>query len=173
MKSNILIGSHGVGKTSLINEIQKKVSIYTSDGFSRPIHQNSIGLDKIQQHILINELTAWRWVEDRNKNCVYSRSIIDSIIYTKVLYPNMKIEMEKWKDLFIKYKDCYNFFYIPIEFELERDGVRFESVQLQKDIDKEMYSFIAKFQLPFTTLSGSIDRRVDRFIETYKNKNNE
>lgn len=159
MKTNILIGSHGVGKTTLLREVKKKFPhIYTSDGFSRPVKSTSIDLTEQNKQILINELTYWRWKEDKGKSCFFTRSIIDTIIYTKTLYPNLSLN--GYLESFNQYKDDYRFFYIPIEFELEEDGFRSGDKDFQIEIDNSIKLFLEENNVPYFTLSGSIEQRL-------------
>jgi predicted ATPase len=145
---NVLIGTHGVGKTTLLNFLQKEFpSIYTSDGFSRPIkkvynpeNQKQLYNPLVEQDIL-NELTKWRWEQDHNKaNCFFGRSIIDAIVYTHYYYNSADKELFT---SFLKHKDEVTFFYISIENDIEDDGVRFTNDNDRVQIDNMFRNFIS------------------------------
>jgi predicted ATPase len=158
---NILIGAHGVGKTTLLNELNRaRPEIYTSDGFSRPVKEFGV-LDNRYQQILINKLTLWRWREDYlKKNCLYGRSIIDSIAYSKALFDlNLTKEIYYLSETL---KDIENFFYIPIEFAITDDKVRPLDIQFQKDIDNALLQIIEEFNIKAITLSGSVEERFNQ-----------
>ncbi len=166
---DILIGSHGSGKSTLLKEINKvRPDIYTSDGFSRPIQESSkvLGLDRLKQQCLLNELTYWRWKEDINKqNCLFGRSIIDSIVYSQALFAS-SIDVNKYFELLTEtYSKVNCFFYIPLEFALESDGVRFDDEKLQKDIDDRMKAIITNIQLPIIEVKGSVEERVKTILK--------
>lgn len=164
MKTNILIGSHGVGKTTLIQEVKETLPhLYVSDGFSRPINKTNTNISKEDKQILINELTCWRWIEDRGKNCLFTRSIIDIIVYTNTLYPHLNID--KYIDLFNQYRDNYRFFYIPIEFDLIGDDMRSDDLRFQTSIDISIREFLNKYNVHYTTLSGSVTERLSVLIK--------
>lgn len=161
----ILLGSHGTGKTSLLAELKRfRPDLYITDGFSRPIHnalsliQENISLKSEQ--ILINELSCWSWRNNLN-NRVYvsSRSVIDCHIYSNVF---------GWSDLSDKMLQFYQqhtptiikYFFIPIEFPIEDDGVRFMNTELQIRVDVLLREFIQQNNLPITTLSGTLSERL-------------
>lgn len=154
--ANVLVGTHGVGKTTILNELRKYLPyIYVSDGFSRPVH--SVSFDKEHQQTIINVLTKWRWENDYDKICMFSRSVIDAFVYTKVL---KGYEDSELIGSYLRYKDRYRFFYIPIEIPLEKDGIRYEDEQLRKEIDQELLNFLHKYDVKYTTLSGTIEERI-------------
>jgi predicted ATPase len=161
----ILLGSHGTGKTSLLSELKRlRPDLYTTDGFSRPIHsalsQIPENISPRSEQILINELSQWNWKNNlNNKMYVSSRSIIDCCVYSKVL---------GWRDLGDEvlqfYKDNIpvnvKYFYIPIEFPIEDDGVRFMDKNFQIQIDVYLREFIRLNNLSTITLSGTLSERL-------------
>jgi predicted ATPase len=165
---NILIGAHGAGKTTLLNEVNKfRQDVYTSDGFSRPVKEikKHLLLDSLSEQIMINKLTLWRWNQDIHKtNCLFTRSLVDAIIYTEEMFPLLSIvDME---DVFEEtYRSLNKIFYIPIEFELEGDGVRFEDKDFQKSVDRSFQSFIEDYQLPVIEIRGSIEQRLRTILK--------
>lgn len=161
----ILLGSHGTGKTSLLAELKRlRPDLYITDGFSRPIHD---ALSNISEHlspkseqILINELSCWSWRNNLdNRVYVSSRSVIDCYVYSSVF---------EWSDLSTKMLQFYHqytptsvkYFYIPIEFPIEDDGVRFMNTELQIRVDILLREFIQQNNLPITTLSGTLSERL-------------
>lgn len=164
---NILVGSHGTGKTTLLKEINRtRPEIYTSDGFSRVVQKFDMFNNAVQQD-LMNALTTWRWREDLlKKNCFFARSIIDSIVYTKVLYNttsgNDEFLLQETMEL------VENYFYLPIEFDLKGDDSRPSSVDFQKQIDSELLLLLDTYAIPFITLSGTVQQRletINRYIK--------
>lgn len=57
-------------------------------------------------------------------------------------------------------------FYVPIEFPLERDAIRYEGVEFQKQIDDIIVDGLHHFGQPYITLSGSLEERMDTIKKT-------
>jgi nicotinamide riboside kinase len=51
-------------------------------------------------------------------------------------------------------------FYIPIEFPLEKDGVRFEDDEYQKIIDLQIIKYLKRYKIPYITLTGTLEERL-------------
>lgn len=162
---NILIGSHGVGKTSLLKELKILLpQLYVTDGVSRPVKlwfKERGGSDLFLEQSLINALTEWNWIQNLN-DPIYTctRSIIDSIIYSKCLGFNQL--SQRSLDVFLKHiPQNINYFYLPIEFKLDDDGVRFSDLDFQQQVDREICQFITQYKLPVIKLTGDLKERVN------------
>jgi hypothetical protein len=161
----ILIGSHGVGKTTLLQAVSEKYpEYYVTDGFSRPVYKIAKQLDFSEQEkqVVINELSTWAYQNYlTHKNVISTRSIIDCIIYTQILNPNIKVQ--DMINLFQETKDqVEKFFYIPIEFSYVYDPERLNE-DLQKKIDTLFREFIVNY-IPkdkLVILKGTIEERLD------------
>lgn len=160
----ILLGSHGVGKSTLLRKVQEKYpDYYVTDGFSRPVFKISRMLDFSEQEkqVVINELSAWAYQNYLNhKNVISTRSIIDCIIYTQILHPKMYVA--EMLDLFEATKNQVEyFFYIPIEFSFIYDPERLNE-DLQKKIDVLFQEFIQAY-IPadkLITITGTVEERL-------------
>ena len=161
----ILIGSHGVGKTTLLQAVSEKYpEYYVTDGFSRPVYKIAKQLDFSEQEkqVVINELSTWAYQNYlTHKNVISTRSIIDCIIYTQILNPNIKVQ--EMIDLFQETKNqVEKFFYIPIEFSYVYDPERLNE-DLQKKIDTLFREYIVNY-IPkdkLVILKGTIEERLD------------
>lgn len=162
-----LIGSHGTGKSTLLKALKTTLpQFYITDGVSRPVQEvgTLCGLNRKSKQAVMNHITEWIWNNSIDQsNYISTRSIIDAIVYS---------EAQGWFDLADKAREIFEasdyhkvkYAYIPIEFELEDDGVRFTDVEFQKDIDQRMLKFIEQYNLDITELRGSVDNRVQDFI---------
>ena len=165
----ILIGSHGTGKTTLLKEVATKFpDYYVTDGFSRPLSKISkqLELSGYEKQYAINELSAWAYQNYlTHKNVISTRSIVDCIIYSEILAPNLLIQ--DLIDLFEETKNQVEyFFYIPVEFDYvvddERPGGSWQ--ELQHKIDLVIQNFI-KEHLPaekIVTLTGTVEQRLEQ-----------
>lgn len=159
----ILLGAHGTGKSTLLKAIgDLRPDYYTTDGFSRPIKtvRDQIGLNPVGEQILINELTRWAYENYIPRaNVLAGRSLIDAIVMSNLLYP--EINTGHLEATFLLQKDKIDaIFYIPIEFGLEDDGVRMTEKAFQEDVNEAMLTFCSKHNIPIIRLSGSVEERI-------------
>lgn len=162
----ILIGSHGTGKTTLLKEVATRFpDYYVTDGFSRPVLKigRMLELSNNEKQYAINELSAWAYENYLNhKNVISTRSLVDCIIYSQILTPD--VDIENIVSLFEKTKDQVEyFFYIPIEFDFVDDPDRL-SHELQVKIDGIIQKFIAD-HIPaekVVTLTGTVEERLNQ-----------
>jgi len=166
----ILLGAHGTGKTTLLSELRNnRPDLYVTDGFSRPIKSAFLkmhsGVSEKDKQIMINELTCWNWKNNLDSEIyVSSRSVIDCYVYCRAF---------KWFDLSEEMLAFYKqnlpssatYLYLPIEFPLQDDGMRYRGVEFQKEIDNILTDFITIESLSPITLSGSLYQRVDKLLK--------
>lgn len=162
----ILVGSHGVGKSTLLKEVQRTYpDYYITDGFSRPVYKISRMLDfsEHEKQITINELSIWAYQNYlTHQNVLSTRSIIDCIIYTRILHPS--IDVNPMIELFEETKhQVDNFFYIPIEFGFVYDPDRLNE-ELQKKVDGLFVDFIKEYipEEKLVTITGTIEERLSQ-----------
>ena len=162
----ILLGSHGVGKSTLLKEVSlKHPHYYVTDGFSRPVIKigKMLELSNEEKQYTINELSAWAYQNYlTHKNVISTRSIVDCIIYSEILAPNLDIQ--NLVTLFESTKqEVEYFFYIPIEFDYVADPDRL-SPELQIKIDEVIREFMIK-HIPrekVVILRGTVEERLER-----------
>lgn len=162
----ILLGSHGTGKTTLLKEVSTKFpEYYVTDGFSRPVIKISkqLELSNYEKQYVINELSAWAYQNYlSHKNVISTRSIVDCIIYSQILAPNLLIQ-----DLITLFEETKNqveyFFYIPVEFDFVSDPDRL-SQELQLKIDEVIREFMVKYipKEKVVILKGTVEERLDK-----------
>lgn len=162
----ILLGSHGTGKTTLLKEVSTNFpEYYVTDGFSRPIIKigKMLELTNNEKQYAINELSAWAYQNYlTHKNVISTRSIVDCIIYSQILAPDLDIE--NLVTLFKETKDqVERFFYIPVEFDFVDDPDRL-SHELQLKIDGVIKEFIIN-HIPkekVIILTGTVEERLNK-----------
>lgn len=171
----ILVGSHGTGKTTLLEAYKNKWGLNIRDGISRPVHKitNKFKLSGYVEQSLINELTFFYWKYNKDIPDVgMTRSVVDCVVYSKVLgYEDLYEEcIKRFETLDLS---DVTFCYIPIEFPLEDDGVRYTDPELQRKIDDEIKNELIKLNIPYHTITGTIEQRVEQLkqiIDKYEKK---
>lgn len=180
---NYLLGAHGTGKSTLLKEIERICPDYiVMEGLSRPLEKglrkSSFDFDQKKKQIIHNEVElALNNFSHKVRGGIATRSLIDQIIYSKVVDPTVSTT-----DLEIAFrKQCKyieKVFIISIEFPLQEDKVRtgmwFDPV-IQQDIQSKMVQFLYKHvQLglldgkQIVTLSGSVQERMEILKEHLK-----
>ncbi len=166
---NYLVGTHGTGKSTLLENLRKEMpNLFTTDGFSRPIKtvKNKFNFSTDLEQALINELTKWSWLNNKdNPNFISTRSIIDAIVYSEVF----NFECSELRQCFEEnYSKEQKYFYIPIEFKIVDDGIRFQDSLLQQEIDKKILVFLNEYNIPYTLIKGSVKKRTVDMIKYLK-----
>lgn len=162
----ILLGSHGTGKTTLLKEVSTKFpEYYVTDGFSRPIIKigKMLELSNNEKQYAINELSAWAYQNYlTHRNVISTRSIVDCIIYSQILAP--ELDIQNLITLFEETKDqVERFFYIPVEFDFVDDPDRL-SHELQLKIDGVIKEFMVN-HIPkekVVILTGTVEERLNK-----------
>lgn len=165
----ILLGAHGTGKSTLLKEVSKLYpSYYVTDGFSRPVSKiaNKLDFSDTEKQYTINELSAWAYENYlSHTNVISTRSVVDCIIYSQILVPDLDIE--NLVQLFEETKDKVEyFFYIPVEFDYVVDESRPAGPwqELQSKIDLIIKDFIED-NIPaekIITLTGTVEERLNQ-----------
>lgn len=179
----VFIGSHGTGKTTLVNAVKETVE---KQG------RNSAVVSEVPRVVCELADDAHFFRRDRNSlakqfallvgqpifehlNCSESdfvfcdRSLLDHWAYTKQAFAD-ELEQEGLipvvEHFIIEHFRSYDFvFYVPIEFPPEDDGVREDSLKFQKEIDVQIKELLGKFDVNYETVSGNVEERVQSVVD--------
>lgn len=170
-------GTHGVGKTTLINTVNDKnilQNYHFSSGNTRWIQSlgfkiNEDGDDTTQKFIAMKML----YDISIHDNLVTDRTTIDCYVYTKYLYDKGKITLktiEEMKILLNRTINRYDYiFYIRPEFEMEDDGIRSINQEFKDSIHHIFEKTLDEYSIPFILLTGSKEKRLNTFVSTISN----
>ncbi len=172
-----LTGSHGVGKTSVISELDDWLSnkgikcIYNSSN-ARKIKKtgmsiNDDGDDYVQLIVASSHISHFS-----ENNWFADRSILDCYAYGQYLFKQGKITKDcnyAVSYLLDSFLDYYTkIFYIPIEFKMVNDGVRKEDETFQKEIDDIIHQKLITSGVDYEIITGTIENRCQQIQETIK-----
>lgn len=167
MSKIAIIGSHGVGKTTLIQRLK---TLYPRHSF----------VDEVARDLQLKFGKSTRDMNDEEKSefqllamqtqidqeLKYSDYISD---HCAISYLPYSIGLEIYDQLRDKIRQHYlpilqqlQIIYIPIEFELENDGLRFVDGQYQKFIDNKLIDILGEYNLKYTKVTGTIDQRLEQ-----------
>ena len=176
----VFIGAHGTGKTTLANKLSELLNIPVVESVAREFFRNwsimeSSGLindtpntrkSEVMQNILCSQ-SHWdfmRWV-NVGYPIIMTRCPLDTIAYgfaddyvrDSVMSDNLNIL--KNDPEFRKAIEKSLFVYIPIEFDIENDGVRPTDKKYQKEVDGYMRTLMSCFDIAPLVVTGSVEER--------------
>ena len=169
-----LIGTHGTGKTTLMNKVLQEYRIFDgmSDAFS---DAGAMFKDKLLEILDKNNLQLYFYARHLyrvsiNKYFISDRSVLDALCYAK--YENRKGSLSDKMMNFLEekslelLKEYDHLFWLRPEFELVGEDKRPVDKEYQMAIDSIFQEYIEKYNISVIRLTGSVE---DRFtvIEKY------
>jgi len=163
MMKTAIVGSHSTWKSTLLDAIEtttpklKEVAREVIQVFWKSpqemTHQERVAFQSnVYSNQVLYEKELWEFISDR--------SIYDNLAYAyhtdKELYKALSAHAKnnhKWYD---------NVIYIPIEFWLENDWVRFTWDEFQKQVDDTIKMILKEFWVDYKTITWSVDERVQQ-----------
>lgn len=165
MKS-VIIGAHGVWKTTLLQaiEYENKITEIARD-LIESIGVAPQNMTKPQQiQFQKNIYREQRKAERELDSFISDRSVYDNLAYAQVLCEDLSQQI---LESILNTHDWYdNVFYVPIEFELKSDWVRFEEQDFQKTIDETILHIVKLLNIPIIEVKWSLAQRKE-IIESY------
>lgn len=170
----VVIGSHGTGKTTLLNEMMDHANTFgVSSPFIDHVFKSGLTRQLKADGFAVNEdagdstQIAAMNMHFKNKvygNMISDRSAIDCFCYTTHLYKQGKLSAECW-DLqyaqMISLISTYDYiFYIKPEFAVIQDDVRPACTDFQAAIADEFEFIIDALSIPVIPLSGTVEQRL-------------
>lgn len=173
-------GTHGTGKSTLLHEIIPLLKV--SEGYSdEVVHQYPLGFISLEFNYKVFDGIGRRiytekkhWSERRKQyyfnwwyawnhyvqsNFIGSRSIFDTFGYSRL---GMGMEFHRRLiDWSCRHIDYDFLFYIPIEFDLERDGIRPDDESFREMHDRETRVLLDYYHVPYHKIHGTIQQRLD------------
>lgn len=170
-----LIGSHGTGKTSVVNRLAEITKIPVIEELARNYDMNTLDMNEykfFQKQLLLEQIKAEMALKLSNGSFISDRSTVDNMAYFLLKFESVlpHEEITRYVDIAIKNALLYDYlFYIPIEIPLDSsDDFRFKSESFQREVDDKILHIIKLFELPVITVSGSLEERVSTILEVIK-----
>lgn len=168
MSKFIFNGAQGTGKSTILKELESKgyevVTEVVRNLSKKGVKINKDGDEKGQKKIFNEYLNIF----NSKDNYVSDRGLIDVVAYTVYLVRHGKIS-EKFADKQLKELHKFTqsnpdvvYFYFPVEFDIEDDGVRDLDKDFQKEINEIILTLYASLGIRFVTLSGTVEERLDK-----------
>lgn len=166
-----LTGAHGVGKTTINNELVVKLKLNQLDSITnkfaktKSIFKDPELLLEFQTKFTIYCLN--HYIND--DNFISSRYLADMYAYCKYEYDKGLKEYKIFMDLLLqsaKYiKD--HIIYIPIMFDIEGTNIRSSNKDFQKEIDNNIKEFLNLVNIEYYTIK-TLDNRANEIMNYIK-----
>jgi GTPase SAR1 family protein len=162
------IGSHGVGKTTLLIEfvgklIRENIDFYTITDTARKCPHRINKESNFQSQLWIfREQTRQEHNFNNGKVLLSDRTVLDIIAYSQYAMNNNMMSRDEFEILKTLVKDWseinpYLFVYVPIPegLEIEDDGVRDTDKEYQMTIDTYIKKILDDLKLNYITLENN------------------
>ena len=167
-------GAPGVGKTSVVDEVAKQVSskhsVELSKDVARSLARQGV---RINTESGIDDYLAFLTVRFRDMSqlhadvVIYDRTLLDILVFMELNEDDQGWLKQLTEELLRWQMDRLSlYFYIPMEFEIEHDGVRIADPIINHQIDQIIVRLLREHRPDFITLRGSISERVNTIFES-------
>lgn len=175
VKRIILTGAQGTGKTTLMNELSKD-GTRTISHIRKTAAENGLDVlnateagQKIYFKTLKKELSSKRsYISDRGLSCVAAYTF-DKAVTGDI---PKKVADKQYMDLVKFHNENPDILlvYVPVEFELEDDGQRPADKEMQTKIDFFIKNILETSNVPFITVNGTVEDRVNQIEAALVNR---
>lgn len=177
-------GSHGTGKSTIVNKIGLKgLNVY--DSFSKKFLSNKDQQKGDHKDFYSFQLRIFSHCANiyiNEDNFISSRSFIDTLAYTNLsrtskldisilkMTQNIQNMCNEYINLLKNESDIF-YFYTPIEFDLTDDNNELrlnDNINFQQQVDADIRHYLNINRIPYTTLSGTVEERMEKVKEVIK-----
>jgi nicotinamide riboside kinase len=167
-----IVGSFSTGKTTLAEAVAEPLGLPLLPEVAREIVALGFKLDKdatpeTETLIFLRQFRN----ELEHADFVGDRSLMDVMAYAGWVLDNQphRKEFALWEECLriaeYQLRSQYtHVFYLPIEFPIVPDGLRPLDPDFQADIDKRMLAILDRHAVHHTTLTGSVEERIERLL---------
>jgi GTPase SAR1 family protein len=183
-----LLGSHGVGKSTLVREFIKKHPEYTTpkQEESRIVVSKGLGINfetTLESQKEFQYATLQMMSDIQNiSNVITPRNLIDLCAYNLYFFRRPKYGLtqefvDNCRDIMLRYSIGYMkawdlFAYIPIEFPITEENKyrvgQKDSPEYQVEVDTYIQALLMNYNIPYITITGTVEERITKIEEYIK-----
>lgn len=170
-KRIVLTGAQGTGKTTLMNALAtdgtKTLSIAREQAIAEGWNAETGSSEEYQKKLFATLLKALsskkNYISDRGLSCVAAYTF-DGAIKGKIKKKTADAQYGKIQKFHEENPDVL-LVYLPIEFEIENDGMRNTNKEEQEKIDFIIKNLLDTSGVKYITVTGSVEERVKQIEE--------
>ena len=161
-----IIGSHGVGKTTLSVKLAAHFGFARIPDIVREAHEKKFVINEetppesqfwiLSKQIELERNTPESWIADK--------TLFDNIIYGNVALKDQKVK-DVISDIVIKEARYDAMLYLPIEFAIADDGLRSLNSEFQAQIDRSYVEFLNQNNFSYYTVRGTVEERFQQALQ--------
>lgn len=167
-----IAGSHGVGKTTLACSLAnhyKDLKVTLNTQIARSLIRKGYPLGKeATSESYVQYIIAQLSAEQESLNCdlfISDRTLLDPLSYAVVnsktvdsVVPQSIIEMMK-RIWLLELQQYSLYLFVPIEFSMQRDGIRPEGNEYRALVEKQMVQLLEEYHVRYIRVSGTPEER--------------
>ena len=185
----IMIGAHGTGKSTLANELGKLTGVTVVESIAREMRNvfdrmeiPTGAVNDTHKQDALCHLALWDFLRWKDEDVIMTRCPLDTLAYTMATFAAH--DWSKSPDIGRKYLSIIEkytgkmtgdaevlemfenslFVYLPIEFDIENDGVRPVDKKYQELVDISLRQLMSAFGIKPLVVSGTVQERVEQFV---------
>lgn len=173
-----ITGTHGTGKTTLLNYLKNDNSLNNlfdfTEEITRTMSKKGIKINEDGDDASQIALALAHWdIYQNHKNLIMDRCLLDVLCYTKYLYEHHKCNRYTLNFVKILFSQVHYdvIFYIEPEFELENDGVRSTDRSFRDEVQRYFNYYIKELNINVVYLKGTVEERLNIISNELKNHN--
>jgi nicotinamide riboside kinase len=166
-----ITGSQGVGKTTLAQQINKEFPEFqVLPEAARLAVEAGYSLDldatmELEMWLILKQIE----LEKATGDWVADRCFIDLVAYISYLFRHQDALIEVAQRIIGDRLKGYDLvLYLPVEFEIKADGVRFVDKKFQSDVDKIVEWLLHRYDIRFHRITGNPKERLTQVKKLIK-----
>jgi nicotinamide riboside kinase len=166
-------GAQGVGKTTLVEGVAGELIYGKPVTYVTDVARFLIGLrvgygykTKLEDYYAYYWKHLENWRTAQGPVVVFDRSIIDVIVYSRLLLGKGHYVERMGIELFELMKCKISaVVYLPVEFDLKPDGTREPLLSQQSEYDRELLEVMEELNITYKRIAGQIEVRRQTLID--------
>lgn len=163
-------GSHGTGKSTLVNILKNRINDFKIIKNPRRILTDYIPLGNFTANNIIQQTISCGYLATElasGEDYISERSLWDTFAYTiasKTMSSDEKNSIiNTFVNVALQRHDVL--FYTPIEFQISGDGFRNTDAEFQREIDNCILNFFHTFAVEHKVLRGTVEERTEEMFK--------